>query len=1196
MRACACILTLGLAVSLGPAAAAESGLPCRVPELRPGALPPPVPIPENCDVLQSSADAAHFAPSPSRWFESEKTAYAQLLSHAHAKVLVVPFQVEGAAFDRVERMLMTARLARYLARESQQQVADPFLIERALGEGMRRVGMAEAERLAVQLGAERMVIGFTGHDGRGNMRLRFAVYPIGKRGIDRQQPAIEKRYAEMPFGDGLPSELFRKMLPEVARDLGFPQRLAAAPRAYPTEAAASLPDSPASLAHANANASPIARAYQLQLLGALYPSESVRGIERPFMRSLLLLDDVAPESPDYRLLKARAWMYLRRRPAALAMLGQPQTVEERALQAMLNGNLPDLEQEYPRIRSRADKLMSLIDLLNMRAVYDAFDGRKARAELAALAGRSREWQTLLAWKYIDWDGWSRRSNIELKTLLDRSFPVPGLTAESMLHEQVALGNDGAGSPDIELSVFRHARKLIADKPTEWCCEDPLVLPSRWDYLDLLVERAESNLETQVRFLLQTQGLPERADALLARYEIVYADHSALTLLRAETSAALAVRRQGPEADALRKQASELRAKGIYWAQGQSARAARAWRTGHEQSLQAQSGASQPVDVADAIVKAYAVDYPARQYWPVWMPGAASSVLRAQAMQRLAYSLDWFGAVTQASGYAGTPDAQQQLLKEIEGRFKGAPERPNFLALRQPGASGSVDKLSMYRDAIRANPRAWENYLRAGKAAIEKGDYAQASKLFLSYPGFSERHPDETVGLSNSAYEAGSELYWRGAIREATPLYRLAAGFDNGSDASITSGLRLKLLAGDYVGAADDSLQRARRYNSAQAYSDLFALLHVLGHSKEAWPGFDALMERFEDPQLWASAYVGHRVSAASDSQVESWLMSERIRKASANGYRFAPNFAVLWYVVDRPPRAGFGDLVETLDSPARHYTTSRGFTVEGDSAHPGPAEQAKIVGPSHGIPRPAAESSAGAVPGTAIKYKPTPVGPVRSDLAYFADAYTLLRTKDYSGATRVFDEMTRYYEIVGTYALPYFTWGLAKSGDARAEELYKTLDRQTGVTGPFAFDTLLAKAFIAGAAGRHTDAVQHLKDAFNRWPYAVARPIYTVYQFAQACEWLYEDSGKDEYRVLALDWAREVQRIAPMYSWAYAMEAKLTRSPEQRLRSLALTLYLDPNSERIAKFPAAEKKRAKEWLKTNNPFLKTLSRTPESRV
>jgi hypothetical protein len=89
----------------------------------------------------------------------------------------------------------------------------------------------------------------------------------------------------------------------------------------------------------------------------------------------------------------------------------------------------------------------------------------------------------------------------------------------------------------------------------------------------------------------------------------------------------------------------------------------------------------------------------------------------------------------------------------------------------------------------------------------------------------------------------------------------------------------------------------------------------------------------------------------------------------------------------------------------------------------------------------------------------------------------------------------------------------------------------------------------------------------------------------EACEWLYEDSKFEEYRELLVEYARIHQVIRPTDSWAYAFEAKYTKSTTDRIRALAITLYLDKQSDRIKHFSNGEKKEALKWLKGNNPFL-----------
>jgi hypothetical protein len=96
-----------------------------------------VTIPEDRDVLGFLLEAVKYAPPKSRWLESEKALYAQLLSQARADVLVAPVQVRGAAFDQPERLLMAARVARYIEESSGRRVADPFLVDREMGNKAR---------------------------------------------------------------------------------------------------------------------------------------------------------------------------------------------------------------------------------------------------------------------------------------------------------------------------------------------------------------------------------------------------------------------------------------------------------------------------------------------------------------------------------------------------------------------------------------------------------------------------------------------------------------------------------------------------------------------------------------------------------------------------------------------------------------------------------------------------------------------------------------------------------------------------------------------------------------------------------------------------------------------------------------------------------------------------------------------------
>jgi hypothetical protein len=92
------------------------------------------------------------------------------------------------------------------------------------------------------------------------------------------------------------------------------------------------------------------------------------------------------------------------------------------------------------------------------------------------------------------------------------------------------------------------------------------------------------------------------------------------------------------------------------------------------------------------------------------------------------------------------------------------------------------------------------------------------------------------------------------------------------------------------------------------------------------------------------------------------------------------------------------------------------------------------------------------------------------------------------------------------------------------------------------------------------------------------------YQWAEACEWLFEATKDARYRDMALKLAKVNQRTMPFDAWAYAMEVRLTSNKADRKRALGFALYLDPASERLAAIPEKEKAEARAWFAKNNPF------------
>ncbi len=114
--------------------------------------------------------------------------------------------------------------------------------------------------------------------------------------------------------------------------------------------------------------------------------------------------------------------------------------------------------------------------------------------------------------------------------------------------------------------------------------------------------------------------------------------------------------------------------------------------------------------------------------------------------------------------------------------------------------------------------------------------------------------------------------------------------------------------------------------------------------------------------------------------------------------------------------------------------------------------------------------------------------------------------------------------------------------------------------------------------------MQHLKLALVRRPFTEGRPIFTEYQYAEVCEWLFEATRDTRYRNLALDWAKKNQAFQPWFAWAYAMEARLSTNPAERGRAIAIAYYLDRKSARLGLLPKGEVANAVKEYANRNPF------------
>ena len=310
--------------------------------------------------------------------------YIRRCSPANGQVLVVPFQVQDRAFSRDLRWLMTAQLAGAMAAAGAKSMPDPYLVARALGDGERGYDLMEVFGLANKLGAKRIVAAYAGHNVKkpNTMRVTLHYYDLG----DQQHfwetflPRLERpggfwqgssrlnarHFDDLRFDDErTPIDAVQSILPDMIKFLGMTPAQGALVRRLVN---ASLPATPLGLASAKPEP---ARDSNSQLLAALTPAGADRARERLNEKSMLALLQMSPQSPDYRALKARALMNMGLRPAALRVLGEPSSAEEEHLAALLDGNLPQVQANRPKMAPGVRAFVQALEENEIAAAYGA---------------------------------------------------------------------------------------------------------------------------------------------------------------------------------------------------------------------------------------------------------------------------------------------------------------------------------------------------------------------------------------------------------------------------------------------------------------------------------------------------------------------------------------------------------------------------------------------------------------------------------------------------------------------------------------------------------------------------------------------------------------------------------------------------------------------------------------------------------
>jgi hypothetical protein len=1107
------------------------------------------------------------------WLASEKALYRSMLEQSRFDTLVLPFQVQQNAFSREIRSFMSAHLAMAVADAGAGNVADPYVVGRALGDGDRRFELGDIFALANAVRAKRIVAGYVGHDAAGKMRITLHSYELGdkasfndlefgpRHSVPLAQPVASDRvksqhFASIAFSpDATPLDGYLSVLPGMLKFLGLEQKSV---EAKISRFDGALPTSPASL---DGKAEEPARdAYLLQVLALLAPEAADRERERLMEKSLLAVLHMSPKSPDYGVLKARALMSMGLRPAAINALGTPATAEQRHLRAFLDGNLPAMRAVRPQVPAGARALLALLEERRVVAAYGVGNTKEAQAQVDGLKLPSRTWTYLARRAVADGDLWTQFENVEVKALLDKEMPVAGFTAKSLRIGLGVVGDVGKLSTALNASVLEHMRRHRTANGSQWCCQPLSAKPTQMDFADVMLGMAADNLTRRARFLNEIQGQPAAAMQFIATLDTVYKDHPDLTLARADAQRKMAVQAQGAEREGLTRAAYADAINVWYWEQGQTFTAARALEVALHLGDRTDFGRFRNM---------YGLDYPYQPYYSYWSFGFNHLKIARTSLENSAFD---FTPVAFIEGTLRATSRWKELDQELASlgeRFSGQPLLTKFMA--QSGArTGDLAKAEKYyREGIRAEPSASELYLELGKLLFEAGRDESAARLMMSYPGLKMAAGENSVAVSNYADVAGSLFWWKGDADRAVPFYRVAAQLNNGSGASLGAATRLALAGKNYLAALRGSFERGSRYQSTYEFRDYLALLHALGHSKEAWEGFTALVQALDTPHVWESALVGHRIEGKTARQIAEWAQQDPLRNAGG-AFAYAPMYLLRAGVTDRAPDPDLPARIAAIERPVWRVTVPR--TPPAVLRPRGDSRDFMILGPDAAVGQVAAGF---AQSGTKER--------VKSDLVYYAEAYAAVRGGKFSDAHALLEQAAELYNMSDVsmgYLLPIYAYAAARSKNVA------TLEKRLDAYPPELqrFDYHLARAIIAAVSGKSDKATESLSLALHRRPFTENRPIFPEYQYAEVCEWLFDATGEARYRAAALDWAKKTQIFQPWMAWSYAIEAKFATEPAHRARAIGMAHYLDPNSERLGSLPKSEVEKAAKEFAPINPF------------
>lgn len=1108
----------------------------------------------------------------SNWLNTEKNRAASTLSAVDVTLLVLPIQSDVNAFDTIERSLMSRLISDRIAQDDDNTVANPTSVLRYLGTHRSTYPMDEIVALAKLTNADKILSIRTEHDRQGRWQLKASLHDSEYR-----EMSAAEGWAELSYSDIEPaSASFETILDDVVKFATGHSIKRTQKKAKFDPNSFQFPNSIDDLTDA-AKKSPLHAAAYLQLIGMLHPRGSFNEVRNHlFERSLVELQNVSPSVPYYRYFSARAYAYLGRRPAALEVLGDPTNEHESALMEALNGNLPDLRILAEEMGTSALDYMTWKDLQEIEYRYQA---PIESDTLERFTEAHPVWAPFIQRSLRDYDKWANYSSAAIKLGLEELVPTEVVSLENEVAKLVVT-RDVPSELDLMRLVWRHIEAAEKEELLSRASESrELSKLSAQDVLDLAKTTAVANHLREVEEDLAKRVLPKAALEEISEFDSLFSGHPAVTLLKGRAMEAMAEDSVGSEKVSLIQRSADTLLNGYTWTGYLTADAITVVRE-YNKYLRASSRGDEI-----GLQRGYTTHYSPRYHeWPQshdWYKSISSREVPGGVLKRCVdYMWTSFWClrhhIDNLSKESDAPDqVRSELLAANAHRFAGDPARDRYEVKIARTSSDEYSEVRLLESKINAGITDWTMYYALGREYKRRGDYEEAQKAWLSYPGIQARNRQGSLAETEYADVTGASLFWIGQHELALPLLEIAASSRKGSGNAMSSAARVALIKGDLQGAEEWSAERVRRYRSKHGLRDFLQILHIRGQSDLAWRVFDQVQATKQDSQMWSGALVGHRMASATTADIAEWIQASKSRKTAAvtesGGYGsidLAPRYLLMAGAMDRAPGPELARIVSAAHTqkPRYQHHVKRDRTESGlnKTLLANVRTQNRLYEHDELIPTPQDERH--------IENNQE----VENRFAMLADAMSAFSNEDYDESFERFNETAYYYEL--DEYLPYYAFSAAVVGSAKhlpsalsaREADLNEVRLKEGVGSSalgYRFDEDLTYAVLASFEGRHEEAIQYLENALNNRPFIEDRSVYPMYQIVDLADRLYERTGEEPYRKLALDLSRRHTVILPMYSWAYFVVAKYSQSSVERVSAAASGLKLDPLSHRGSLLP-----------------------------